>query len=52
LKPGEEEEVPLLITAPTTAGDYTLEVDVVQEGVTWFSEQGSPTAKTRITVAK
>ena len=52
LKPGEEEEVPLRITAPTTPGEYTLEVDVVQEGVTWFSEQGSPTAKTKITVAK
>ena len=52
LKPGEEEEVPLLVTAPTTLGEYTLEVDVVQEGVTWFSDKGSPTAKTKITVAK
>ena len=52
LKPGEEEEVPLLITAPATPGDYTLEVDVLQEGVTWFSDKGSRTAKTRITVAK
>jgi len=52
LKPGEEEEVPLLVTAPTTPGEYTLEVDVIQEGVMWFSDKGSPTAKTKITVAK
>jgi glucose/arabinose dehydrogenase len=52
LKPGEEDEVPLTVTAPTTPGDYILEVDVVQEAVTWFSDKGSPTAKTKITVAK
>lgn len=52
LKPGEEEEVPLLVTAPTSPGEYTLEVDVVQEGVTWFSDKGSPTAKTKVTVVK
>ena len=52
LKPGEEDEVPLTITAPTTPGDYILEVDVVQEAVTWFSDKGSPTAKTKITVAR
>ena len=50
LKPGEEDEVPLTVTAPTTPGDYTLEVDVVQEAVTWFSDKGSPTAKTKISV--
>ena len=52
LKPGEEDEVPLTVTAPATPGDYTLEVDVVQEAVAWFSDKGSPTAKIKITVAK
>ena len=52
LKPGEEDEVPLLVTAPTTPGDYTLEVDVVQEAVAWFSDKGSPTAKTKISVVR
>jgi hypothetical protein len=52
LAPGEEVEVPLAITAPKDPGDYYLEVDVVQEGVAWFSEKGSPTAKTKITVVK
>jgi len=52
LKPGEESEVPLVITAPKDPGEYTLEVDVLQEQVAWFSDKGSPTAKTKITVVK
>ncbi|PYT03082.1 MAG: hypothetical protein DMF65_05000, partial [Acidobacteria bacterium] len=44
LKPGEETEVPLLVTAPKEPGDYLLEVDLVQEQVGWFSDKGSPTA--------
>jgi glycosyltransferase involved in cell wall biosynthesis len=30
------------ILAPTTPGQYLLELDLVQEGVTWLSECGSP----------
>ena len=52
LAPVEETELPLLITAPKEPGDYTLEVDLVQEQVAWFSEKGSPTAKTKITIVK
>jgi hypothetical protein len=52
LKPGEEIEVPLVITAPKDPGEYTLEVDVLQEQVAWFSDKGSPTAKAKITVVK
>jgi len=52
LAPGEETEIPLVITAPKDAGEYTLEVDLIQEQVAWFSEKGSPTAKTKITVVK
>ena len=52
LKPGEETEVPLQITAPKDPGDYALEIDLVQEGVAWFSEKGSPTAKVKVTVMK
>jgi hypothetical protein len=52
LAPGEEAEVPLVITAPKDPGEYTLEIDVVQEGVAWFSEKGSPTAKAKVTVVK
>jgi len=52
LKPGEEAEMTLLITAPKQPGDYTLELDMVQEGVAWFGEKGSPTTKVKVTVAK
>jgi hypothetical protein len=52
LKPGEETEVPLVITAPKTAGDYTLEIDLVQEQVAWFHDKGSPTAKVKIRVER
>ena len=52
LRPGEETEVPLGITAPKDPGEYTLEVDLVQEQVAWFHEKGSPTAKVKITVVK
>ncbi|MGI9068175.1 MAG: hypothetical protein ACR2HX_17455 [Pyrinomonadaceae bacterium] len=50
LRPGEEVEVPLLITAPKEPGEYILEVDLVQEQVTFFNEKGSPTARTKVTV--
>jgi hypothetical protein len=47
---GEEMEVPLTIIAPASPGVYTLEVDVVQEGVTWFGLRGSPTLRASIRV--
>lgn len=52
LRPGEEAEVPLTITAPATPGNYILEVDLVQEQVAWFHEKGSPTARTNVTVVR
>ena len=52
LKPGEETEVPLVITAPKAAGDYTLELDLVQEQVAWFHDKGSPTARVNIKVER
>jgi hypothetical protein len=52
LAPGEETEVPLAITAPKNPGDYVLEIDLVQEGVAWFSDKGSPTVRTKISVVK
>src|ERR1051325_11592366 len=52
LRPGEEVEVPLTISAPTTPGNYVLEVDLVQEQVSWFHDKGSPTAKTQVSVVR
>jgi len=52
LAPGSETQVPLQITAPKDPGEYTLDIDMVQEQVAWFSEKGSGTARTKITVVK
>ena len=42
LPPGNEVEMTLTVNAPRTPGEYTLEIDMVHEGVTWFSDQGVP----------
>lgn len=52
LKPGDEADMTIHLTAPKVPGEYILEVDVIQEGVTWFSDKGSPTAKTKVTVVR
>lgn len=52
LKPGEETDMTLLITAPSRPGEYTIELDMVQEAVSWFSDKGSPTTKAKVTVVK
>lgn len=52
LKPGEETEIPLAVTAPKEPGEYILEVDLVQEQVAWFSDRGSPTARAKVTVVR
>jgi hypothetical protein len=52
LRPGEETEIPLTITAPKEPGEYILEVDLVQEQVAWFHDKGSPTARAKVTVVK
>lgn len=52
LRPGEETEMSLLITAPKEPGEYTIELDMVQEGVAWFGEKGSPTTKAKVTVVR
>ena len=52
LKPGEEAQVPLAITAPKEPGEYILEVDLVQEQVAWFHDKGSPMARARIRVER
>ncbi len=50
LKPREEAEITLTITAPQTPGEYVLELDMVHEGVTWFYQQGSPTLRWHVKV--
>jgi hypothetical protein len=50
LKPQEEIELTLAVTAPKTEGNYLLELDLVQEGVTWFKHKGSATATVEVEV--
>ena len=50
LRPGESRETELTINAPKEPGEYTLEVDVLQEGVSWFALKGSKTARARVRV--
>jgi hypothetical protein len=45
MKPGEEVEVSIPVTAPNPSGRYWLELDVVRESVTWFHTLGSETVR-------
>jgi len=45
LEPGDTAGVQLKITAPEAPGQYMLELDVVQERVTWFGDKGSERLK-------
>ena len=45
-----EEDIALRVEAPTAPGEATLLVDLVHEGVTWFSEQGVPPFRQRFRV--
>lgn len=50
LAPGASTTLILQVNAPMRTGLWTLELDMVDEGVTWFSSQGSPTARLDIVV--
>ena len=43
--PGETCQVALRVQAPVEPGAYLCEIDVVHEGVTWFSDRKSPTLR-------
>jgi len=44
LAPGAEIRMILTVTAPAAAGKYLLELDMVQEGVSWFKHKSSTPA--------
>jgi SAM-dependent methyltransferase len=48
--PGASAELTLTVTAPPEPGAYALEVDLVEEGVAWLAERGSPPARVEIAV--
>lgn len=50
LGPGESDHVSLAVEAPAHPGSFVLEADLVQEGVAWFSDHGSPVARASVRV--
>ncbi|HEV2762238.1 MAG TPA: hypothetical protein VGV38_04520, partial [Pyrinomonadaceae bacterium] len=50
LRPGQEAEVTIVVHTPAEPGEYLLQLDLVQEGVAWFRQQGSAPARVRVTV--
>jgi hypothetical protein len=50
LKHGDQVGLALTVTAPKSAGQYLLEIDMVHEGVTWFYQRGSPTLRWQVKV--
>lgn len=48
--PGETHTAGLRLQAPDQPGEYVLEVDLVREGVAWFSKKGSPTSSHPVSV--
>jgi hypothetical protein len=50
LQPGEETEVSLKISAPSLEGRFILELDMLDEDITWFKDKGSETAKVNVLV--
>ena len=45
MAPGQSRTMNLSFTAPATSGSYTLAIELVREGVGWFSGEGSPAAR-------
>lgn len=48
--PGQTVVVEARVALPDEPGNYTLELDMVQEGVTWFKDQGASTLTRWLTV--
>ncbi|MHB1335411.1 MAG: LCP family glycopolymer transferase [Candidatus Humimicrobiaceae bacterium] len=42
VNPGEEVTFEMKINSPPSKGKYILQIDLVKEGITWFSYQGVP----------
>jgi 4-amino-4-deoxy-L-arabinose transferase-like glycosyltransferase len=50
LRPGEEAVITFAVNAPLRPGDYLLEIDMLQEGVSWFAFKGSRTLRVPVKV--
>jgi hypothetical protein len=50
LSPGAEQQINVGVVAPEVEGAYTLELDMVWEGVAWFKDKGNRTGTVTLTV--
>ena len=50
LAPGDTADVALAFRTPSQPGRYVLAIDLVREGVTWFSERGQPPKRVKFRV--
>lgn len=48
--PGQSYTFSLPVTAPSKPGTYTLEIDMVHEGVTWFKDKDCPVLRADVEV--
>ena len=51
IAPGETLDLAIAVRSPATDGRYVLAVDLVREGVTWFSQRGVPPLRVKVRVA-
>jgi hypothetical protein len=50
LAPLQETDLMYTVDAPSMPGEYVLELDMLQEGVSWFGLKGSRTYRARVKV--
>lgn len=50
IEPAARKQVPVSVIAPPVAGEYTLEVTLVHEGVTWMEDDGLTSLRLKLTV--
>jgi uncharacterized protein (DUF3820 family) len=51
VQPDDMAEIRASMPAPTTLGEYTVVLDLVDEGVAWFQHEGSPVVSFQMRVA-
>lgn len=52
LGPDEEIQIKITVVSPQAPGRYRLQIDMVREGITWFSQAGSPGPEMSVRVEK
>ena len=52
VSPGARIDLEIVAKAPEKPGDWTLELDMVDEGITWFSDRGSSVTRLRVKVQR